>query len=367
MRTNPLPACLSMALTSTASTTAGGVRQDAGSEIDYPPYGRVMNIFITGGLGVNGVYVLRKLLARGYEPIVYDYRLDYSLAGDIEGQFEAIQGDIGDLDRLTSILKERKVQRLVHMAALMPPDAQKDPLNGFKVNALGTVHTLEAARRAGVERVVFTSSRAAYGEIPPGEHRHPTYKPVSEDHPDHPVIVYDVTKVASEGMGLNYQRDYGLQFVALRFAAIFGPGKLARHGAVGIHGRIIESAMAGAPVRIPQGGEQRDDMMYVADVAEGIVLATLKDRPKYSVYNIGTGVGHTLVEFAEVVKKVVPNADIEIGPGLDFYQMGVNYYAVFDITRAREDLGYAPQFDLEAGVRNYVETMQRLGLSPQAT
>jgi UDP-glucose 4-epimerase len=326
-----------------------------------------MNILITGGLGVNGVWVLRELLARGFQPIVYDYRLDYSLAGDIEGQFEAIQGDILDLERLTSILRERRVQRLVHLAALMPPDAQQDPLNGFRVNALGTVHALEAAKRAGVERVVFTSSRAAYGEIPPGEHGHPTYKPVREDHPCNPFIVYDVTKLASEGMGLNYQRDYGLQFVALRFAAIFGPGKLARHGAVGIHGRIIENAMSGAPVRIPQGAEQRDDMMYVDDVAEGIVLATLKDRPKYSVYNIGTGEGHTLLEFAQAVKQVVSNADIEIGPGLDFLQMGVNYYAVFDITRAREDLGYAPKFSLEAGVRDYVQTMHRLGIQPQAT
>jgi UDP-glucose 4-epimerase len=326
-----------------------------------------MNIVITGGLGVNGVYVLRKLLAQGYAPIVYDYRLDYSLAGDIEGQFEAIQGDIGDLERLTAILKERNVQRLVHLAALMPPDAQKDPLNGFKVNALGTVYALEAARRAGVERVVFTSSRAAYGEIPPGEHRHPTYKPVPEDLPGRPVGVYDVTKLASEGMGLNYQRDFGLQFVALRFAAIFGPGKLARHGSVSLHGRILENALLGVPVRIPQGGDQRDDMMYVDDVGQAIVLATLKDDPKYSVYNIGSGVGHTLVEYAEAVKKVVPDADVQIGPGLDFFQAGVQTYAVFDITRAREDLGYEPKFDVESGVRAYVETMQRLGLQPQPT
>lgn len=326
-----------------------------------------MNILVTGGLGVNGVWVVRKLLAREHTPVVYDSRLDYSLAADIAGQFEAIQGDILDLARLAGLLRERKIQRLLHLAALMPPDAQRDPLHGFRVNALGTVTVLEAARRAGTERVVFTSSRSAYGEIPPGEHRHPTYKPLPEDHPCHPRLVYDVTKLASEGMGLNYQRDYGLQFVALRFAAIYGPGKLARHGPVSIHSKIIENALAGAPVRIPQGGEQRDDMLYVDDAAEAIVLAALKDRPGYSVYNIATGEGHTLVEFADAVRKVVPDADIAIGPGLDFLQMGVNNYAVFDITRAREDLGYQPRFDLEAGVRDYVETMRRLGLEPRVT
>jgi UDP-glucose 4-epimerase len=250
------------------------------------------------------------------------------------------------------------------MAALMPPDAQRDPLNGFRVNAFGTVQVLEAARLAGVERVVFTSSRAAYGEIPPGEHSHPTYKPVAETDACHPVIVYDVCKVASEGMGLNYQRNYGLEFVALRFGAIYGPGKLARHGNVSIHSKIIEGALAGQPVRIPKGREQRDDMIYVDDIAQGVVLATLKDKPRHSVYNIASGEAHTLVEFADAVRAVVPGADIEIGPGLDFFDMGVNYYCCFDISRARADLGFAPRFSFEAGVRDYVETMQRLGLQP---
>jgi UDP-glucose 4-epimerase len=325
-----------------------------------------VNVLITGGLGVNGVWVVRKLLARGLRPIIFENRPDYSLVSDLAGDLDVVRGDINDLAALVRVLLERKVQRLVHMAALMPPDAQRDPLNGFRVNAFGTVQVLEAARLAGVERVVFTSSRAAYGEIPPGEHSHPTYKPVAETDPCHPVIVYDVCKVASEGMGLNYQRNYGLQFVALRFGAIYGPGKLARHGNVSIHSKIIEGALAGQPVRIPKGREQRDDMIYVDDIAEGVVLATLKDKPQHSVYNIASGEAHTLDEFADAVRTVVPGADIEIGPGLDFFDMGVNYYCRFDISRAREDLGFSPRFSFEAGVRDYVDTMRRLGLQPVA-
>jgi UDP-glucose 4-epimerase len=252
------------------------------------------------------------------------------------------------------------------MAALMPPDAQRDPLNGFRVNAFGTVQVLEAARIAGVERVIFTSSRAAYGEIPPGPHSHPTYEPVNEEHACHPVIVYDVCKVASEGMGLNYQRNFGLQFVALRFGAIYGPGKLARHGNVSIHSKIIENALAGQSVHIPKGGDQRDDMIYVDDIAEGVVLATLKDKPAYSIYNIASGEAHTLEEFSDAVRAEIPGAHIEIGPGLDFFDMGVNYYCRFDITRAREDLGFAPRFSFREGVHDYVATMGRLNLQPVA-
>jgi len=321
-----------------------------------------MQILITGGLGVNGAWVTRKLVARGLRPVLYENRLDDSLVRDIAGSFEIVHGDINDIAALVRTLKEYKIQRIVHMAALMPPGAQSDPLNGFRVNALGTVHVLEAARIVGVERVVFTSSRAAYGEIPAGVHSHPTYLPVTEDHPCNPVIVYDVCKVASEGMGHNYQRNYGLQFIALRFAAIYGPGKLARHGNVSIHSTMIEEPLRGAPVRIAKGGEQRDDMIYVDDVAEGVVLATLKDDPRYSVYNIASGQARTLGDFAAAVREVVPGADIEIGPGLDFFDMGVNYYCAFDITRAREDLGFVPRFPFEEGVRDYVATMRRLGL-----
>ncbi len=326
-----------------------------------------MKILITGGLGVNGAWVTRKLIERGHEPVVFENRPDYSLVEDLRGAFELVRGDINDLAGLVRACKEHGVRRVVHMAALMPPDAQADPLNGFRVNAFGTVQVLEAARIAGVERVIFTSSRAAYGEIPPGEFGHPGYRPVDEDHPLNPSLVYDVCKVASEGMGRSYQRNYGLEFVALRFAAIYGPGKLARHGNVSIYSRLIEDPLAGESVRIPKGGDQRDDFIYVKDIAEAIVLATLHDKPKYPAYNIASGRGRTLRDFSDAVREVIPEADIEIGAGLDFFDMGVNYYAVFDTTRAREDLGFEPRFSLEESVRDYVSVVQRLGLSAVAS
>lgn len=321
-----------------------------------------MKILITGGLGVNGAWVTRKLIELGHEPVVFENRPDYSLVDDLRDEFELVRGDINDLVSLVRACKEHEIQRVIHMAALMPPDAQADPLNGFRVNALGTVQVLEAARIAGVERVVFTSSRAAYGEIPPGEFGHPNYRPVDEDHPLNPSLVYDVCKVASEGMGQNYQRNYGLQFVALRFAAIYGPGKLARHGNVSIYSRLIEDPLVGKPVRIPKGGDQRDDFIYVKDVAEAIVLAILHDRPKYSAYNIASSQGRTLQDFSDAVREIIPEADIEIGPGLDFFDMGVNYYAVFDTSRAREDFGFEPRFSLEESVQDYISTMQHLRL-----
>jgi UDP-glucose 4-epimerase len=165
-------------------------------------------------------------------------------------------------------------------------------------------------------------------------------------------------------MGRNYARMRGLQFLALRFAQIYGPGKLQRHGPYGLHSRLIEGPLAGRAVKIEQGGEQLDDVIYVDDAAEAIILALLHEKPSYDAYNISAGVGTTLREFADAVCTAIPGAKIEIGPGLDFRGLGANYCGILDNTRARKDLGYSPKFDLVRGVAHYVETMRRLKLEP---
>ena len=184
--------------------------------------------------------------------------------------------------------------------------------------------------------------------------------------PQRPFLVYDVCKVASEGMGRNYARMRGLQFIALRFAQIFGPGKLQRHGPYGLFSQLVESPLAGKPVKIPRGGDQRDDVIYVDDIAEAIVQAVLHPRPSYDAYNISRGVGTTLHDFADAVRKVVPNAQIEIGNGLDYHGLGACYCGIMDNTRASVDLGFRPRFDLDSGVAHYIETMRKLQLSPVA-
>src|ERR1700733_11056095 len=322
-----------------------------------------MNILLTGGLGVNGAWVTRKLVERGYRPVVLENRIDTSLVGDgIAGQIDLVEADITDLDALLRIFGKYRIQRVVHMAALIA-GIQTELLKGFEVNARGTAHVLEAASKAGVERVVYTSSRAAYGHID-GPNAHPTYEPITEDHPQRPFLVYDVCKVASEGMGRNYARMRGLQFVALRFAQIYGPGKLQRHGPYGLFSQIVECPLAGKPVKIPRGGDQRDDGIYVDDIAEAIVLTVLQPHPAHDVYNISRGVGTTLHDFADAVKTVVPAAQIEIGGGLDYHGLGASYCGIMDNARARTDLGFEPKFDLNRCVAHYVETMRRLHLEP---
>lgn len=240
------------------------------------------------------------------------------------------------------------------MAALLPEDCQRDPVGALEVNLLGTVRVLEAARITPVNRVVFLSSRAYYGPIEDEEHGDPNFMPIHEDHPPNPKSVYDISKVAAEQMGRYYRAQYGLEFVALRFGAIYGPGRRDRHGKLSLLSMIIEESYKGRPVAIRQGGQQRDDIIYVDDVAEAVVTATLREQLRFDAYNIATGRARSLAEFVEVVGRVIPSAEIAVGPGMDHFEFGSNYYGALDTTRAREDLGFEPRFSFEDGVRHYI-------------
>lgn len=323
-----------------------------------------MTVLVTGGMGVLGSMVTEELVDRGERAVLYARHLDASLLGqNLLPRVEYVQGDVLELPALVHAIRRHQVTRIVHMAALLIGECQANPHRGFKVNAEGTVNVLEAARMTDVERVVYTSSKSVYGAVPP-PYGHPTYRPIPEDGPKNPVRVYDVTKLAGEHMGLNYASTFGLDVVILRFASTFGPGKLVRHGPVSWHSRLVEHAMAGQPARLPQGGDQPDDMIYHRDIAHAIVLACYAEGLTDRVFNVGRGEPSTMREFADAVRRVIPNATIEVGAGLDYYGSGIPYYSVYDISRARQQLAFTPRFDMEAGVRDYVDTMRRLGLVP---
>lgn len=324
-----------------------------------------MKVLVTGGLGVNGAWLVRELLAAGHEPVSFDNREDLSLVADVADQFSRHVGDILDVDELTCLCKREQIECIAHLAAII--GAEEDPYTGFGVNAHGTVTVLEAARMAEVRRVVYTSSKAAYGPIT-GEHAHPTYKPITEDHPltTWPAMpVYSASKVLSETAGRFFAEKYGFEFAALRFATIFGPGKKARHGPIGVLSTIVENAMLGQGTEIAAGGDERDDLIYVKDVARSIALAVDAPQLDSSAYNVGSGRLTSLEEFAAGVRREIADVAIVIGPGRNY--MGLpDTYCVLDISRARAELMYEPAFDLDAALADYALTMRALGLVPEA-
>ena len=320
-----------------------------------------MKTLITGGTGVNGAATARLLVSRGQRPVLLDNRVDLSLIADIADAVDVVTGNILDGAGLKEIVAAHDITHIAHMAALMPGPAEANPSLAIAIGVDGTLNVLEAARACDVRRVVYTSSNAFVGDIR-GKHGHPDFVPLDESLPPNPADLYGVTKVCSETLGNYYRKRYGMEFVALRYPSIYGPGKLARHGVLALYGKVIEDAVAGREVSIPRGGDQRNDVVYVGDVAHSIVLALNAEDLTQWTFNVGTGRGVTLKDFADVLKRIFPEAKIDIGPGLDFRDGYKQSYCVFDITKAREQLGYSPQYYLEEGIDDYIESIRRLGL-----
>jgi UDP-glucose 4-epimerase len=325
-----------------------------------------MRTLVTGGLGAVGSYVTRLFHERGDDVVVFDLRPDLRLVRDIADGITFVQGDIGHLHALVDVFQKHRIEVVVHTAALMPVPVKRDPYVGTLVNVLGLTNVLEAARLTGVRRVVFASTRGVYAPAS-GDHAHPTYLPITEDYPKDPDSLYDASRYYGERLGRQYAETYGLEFAATRFAHTFGPGKLT-HGTLAVPCQIIEGAYRGNPVRVPQGGDQRDDLIYNRDAALGLVCAATAEDPASGVYSIGTGTASTLRDVEAAVRRHFPGADIEIGPGLDFKGLGRDSSTVYDTTRARTEIGFEPRFTLDEAVADYLALLDRVdyfGIAPR--
>ena len=320
-----------------------------------------MKVLITGGMGVIGSMATRRFVEEGHRPVVMARHFDRALIAPYDAQVDVELADVLDLPRIISIIQSYRITHIVHTAALIGVLSHRNPPQSVHINVIGTLNILEAARIFGVKRVVYTSAKGVYGDIT-GEHDHPVCKPFNEDHPKNPRRIYESAKLMGEHMGQFYKATYGLEFVALRFSQTYGPGKsVEKWGGRAIPSQIIEGAYGRKPVRVEKGGDQITDFVYTKDAGNGIYLATTADVLNYTAYNIGTGVGVTLKNFGEEVKRLIPEADIEIGGGLDY--MGERRYGILDITRAQQDLGYRPQYMLRKAVEDYIGTLSAAGSS----
>jgi UDP-glucose 4-epimerase len=318
-----------------------------------------MRVLITGGMGVIGAETSRRFVKEGHKPVIFARHRNESLIRDIVGHVDIELGDVTDLPRMLDVIKRNKITHIVHTAGFVGAVSAANPPQSVEVNVGGMMNVLEASRLFGIERVVYTSAKGIYGPVL-GEYGFPTYKPMPEDMPKNPQRIYDAAKLMGEHAGLYYSANMGVDVVILRFASTYGPGKTARHGKMGVMSQIVEAPARDEPFRIAQGGEEKDDFVYNKDSAYGIYLATIAKNPKSRVYNIGTGVGVTLNDFADAVRAQIPDADIQIGPGLNFLGMPYPASGVYDVTRAREELGFIAQYDLKSGVADYIESLRRL-------
>jgi len=310
-----------------------------------------MKVLVTGGAGFVGSHLARKLVARGHEVVVFDNfaaSLPQSMQG-LVGRVVVVSGDILDLSHLIRTCQEHGIQRVVHTAAIVGvPVSLERPLYTVKVNIEGSLNVFEAARLLHLERVVDVSSEESYGVF--------QAEVANEDHPQNPVSPYGVTKVAVERLADQYSRHFGLQYAAVRLCWVYGPGYPRQR----IPGTWIEDALNGRRTVMATGGDHRIDFTYIDDAVEGLRLVLEASHLEQRAYNVATGRALTLREVAAELKRVLPDWEYEIGPGL--LEQWPGYVApqkgALDIRRISDELRYRPRYDLATGLPLYVESLR---------
>jgi UDP-glucose 4-epimerase len=213
----------------------------------------------------------------------------------------------------------------------------QDPGTNFEVNVLGTFRVLDAARRAGVERVVMASTGGALiGDATP---------PVNEGSLPKPISPYGASKLAGEGYAHAFARTYGVRTVAIRFGNVYGPWCARKTGVLNV---FFESIHSGVPLIIYGDGSASRDYVHVDDISDALQLALEKDVPGGTVLHAASGVETTVKELADLCRQAagVPHHPIEYRPRRAG-EVGRNC-ASYDL--AEQMLGYAPSVTREVGI-----------------
>jgi len=315
-------------------------------------------ILVTGGSGLVGAYAVQMLLERGERPVIFDVALNERLLGAIgldPAKLTLIRGDMLDLPALISAIRDNDCDRIIHLAAFLGEEVQRRPYSGVRLNFMGTVNVFEAARLEKVSRVVFPSSGTVYlGSLGEGLEK------IDESIPINPPSVYAATKASCEFMGRAYAKRYGFEFVCLRYTGgLYGPSPAALKATreIAIQ-QMIRAAVKGESVKIswPYGPAE---ILYGKDAGKGTVLAVLKEKFKDPLFHIGNGIMLSGDDIVAAVRKAYPGSNIELTKANNPMPYPDSRLAS-DFSRAKEQLGYQPDYSIDRAVVDYGETLKRL-------
>lgn len=318
------------------------------------------NVLITGGAGFIGSHLAEEYLINDVRKVVvYD---DFSTGtmknlNEIKDRkLKIVKGSILDPVTLNNIVREEKINIIDHLAAVLEVCAGiKDTEKDARINILGTLNVLNIALKNKVEKVLFASSGAVYGEA--------KYLPIDEEHPLEPHWPYGVSKLSAERYVIQYNKLFGLNTTAFRYSIVYGPREwFGRVLTMFIKRIFLENK---PPVVFGEGLQTRD-FVYVKDIAKAHMLAIEKPEAAGKVFNLGSQKGISIRELAMMLVKMA-NKRLDIiydnpkeGSASSFQPERIRLQGelknfVLDCRKAKKVLGWTPQTDFADGLVNEVE------------
>ena len=299
-------------------------------------------VLVTGGAGFIGSHLMTRLLKEGFEVVV----LDNLSTGSLENlelcleneNFRFVKGSIIDEQMVRDALKD--VEAVFHLAAITSvPYSVEFPDVTREVNVDGTRKLLEECLSAGVERFIYVSSCAVYGE--------PEYLPIDEEHPARPVSPYAESKLEAERLCREFQKAYGLKTTIVRPFNVYGPRmKGGRYG--GVIARFIERLRSNKPPIIYGDGTQTRDFVHVWDIINALMLTLNSQKAIGEIFNVASGVATSIGQLAKLVMELSGVDGLK--PLYRPARNGDIKHSYADISKAKARLGYEPKISLKEGV-----------------
>jgi UDP-glucose 4-epimerase len=301
-----------------------------------------MKVLVTGGAGFIGLHFVEKLLKEKMEVVIVD-NLSSGIKERVPKSATFYEIDIENLS-IENIFAFEKPDYVVHLAAQVSvPFSMKNPYADCLANIAGTVNLLQNCVKYNVKKFIFASSAAVYGE--------PAYLPIDEDHPQHPISFYSLSKQTSEQYIKLYTKHFGLDHSILRFANVYGPGQNA-HGEAGVISIFLNSIFSQTPPII-YGGEQTRDFVYVKDVADGLFSALHNGRN--CTFNLST---NTETKINELLILMLKKVNTNLNPVIKPQREGDIGQSRLDNTKSLTELQWIPRYTLDRGLQETIDMYQ---------
>jgi UDP-glucose 4-epimerase len=312
---------------------------------------------VTGGAGFIGSNIVRRLLGLGHTPVVLD-DLSSGFAENLVADVPFVEADVRDGAAVLGAAEGCDV--VVHLAASVGNARSiDDPIKDAQINVLGTLNVLQAARRHGLRRIVFSSSAGIFGEL--------KTLPIAEDHPQDPDSPYGASKLAAEKMCLVFNKLYGMDNVCLRYFNVYGVNQ--RYDA---YGNVIpifaDRILRGVPLTIFGDGEQTRDFVNARDVAAANIAAATAAAGVQGSFNIGSATRVTINDLAAMMQRL---AGREVGVEFAPPRPGDVRDSLAATAAAQAAFGFVPSVGLDEGLAEYMAwiahdpvTLRRLAETP---